>query len=371
MNRSFSEKEFFLEIFHGKILCFSLLSYDAKQAIPSFADCLWELADSDIRSVLFVYGDDCQLDQLKTGLGSLHEHTIHWNQLRPHAPLDLPTDLWKKKSGIFPIVIDTEDPSTFLDRIVTIATSWRISRMMFIEDHGGLKDKEGNLVNFVNFQRLSESATHLNYQSHQLLEKLLSTTQTLLSHGIGAVGLCRMEDINRELFTYEGYGTFFSCKHYCEVNHLVWDDFPKVATLIHQGVKEGYLLPRSEEQLSKILLNGFGAFISGNHLAGACSLFTEGYEKDNAGEVVALYALTRFQGEGIGARLVDRLKDEGRKKGLDFLFACTQQVKVMDFFLRQNFLAVDASRIPAAKWQSYDKNRKDSVRCFVYHLKGF
>ncbi|HIJ85570.1 MAG TPA: GNAT family N-acetyltransferase [Magnetococcales bacterium] len=268
------------------------------------------------------------------------------------------------------MVIEARNSSTFLDRIITLSLSWRISRMMLIDEHGGFKDEHGNLLSFINFQKLSELTTHSEGYFHPLQEKILKATFTLLSHGVGAIGLCRMADLHRELFTYEGNGTFFSCRHYCEVRELSWDDFPRVAALIHQGVKEGYLLPRSEEQISKILLNGFGAFISGQHLAGVCGLFTEGYEKEKAGEVVALYALTRFQGEGIGARLIQQLKEESEKKGLNILFACTQQTKVMEFFQRQNFVPVEASAIPSAKWRSYDMERKKSAHCFIYDLKG-
>lgn len=363
-----SEKEFFLEIFRGKTLCFSLLSHEGEAALTAFAECLKELVEADIRLVLLIRGDGEKGENQQ--LPFLTDHNYYWRSPQSHIPPSLPADLWKKKSGIFPIFIEALDTETFLERIVTLSISWRISRMIFIDEQGGIKDEPGNLVNFINFEKLSELTHSPGMAVHIFHKKLLKAIHTLLSHGVGAVGLCRMEDLQRELFSYEGCGTFFSCKHYCEVRELIWDDFPKVAALIHQGVKENYLLPRSEEHISKILLNGFGAFIAVHHLAGVCGLFTEGYEQENAGEVVALYALTRFQGEGIGVRLIQRLKDEGKEKGLDFLFACTRQLRVMDFFQRQGFVAAELSQIPPAKWCGYDAARKDSVRCFVFNLKG-
>ncbi|MBF0131569.1 MAG: GNAT family N-acetyltransferase [Magnetococcales bacterium] len=367
MNLPLSEKEFFLELFRGKTLCLSLISYEGAEAVTAFEACLKELVAADIRLVLLIRENGPKGSHREFSF--LTDHDYCWHSSQSQTPPSLPADLWKQKSGIFPILIEADDTATFLERIVTLSVSWRISRMIFIEERGGITDERGNLANFINFKRLSELNHSLEWADQYFHKILLKSIHTLLSHGVGAVGLCRMIDFQRELFTYEGCGTFFSCKHYCEVRGLVWDDFPKVAALIHQGVKENYLLPRSEERISKILLNGFGAFIAIHHLAGICGLFTEGYEQDNAGEVVALYALTRFQGEGIGVRLVQRLKEEGQEKGLAYLFACTQQSKVMDFFQRQGFIAAASSQIPQAKWDGYDPARKDSVRCFVFNLK--
>ncbi len=368
MDHFFSEKEFFLEIFRGKTLCFSLLDQESPREFPVFAAALKEMAAADVRSVVFVHGGDGQWHDLQRCLAS--EQTFPWIRIPAEVVPNLPVDLWKKKNGIFPVMVEVPHPGTFLEKMVQLARKWRISRMMLIERNGGLRDEKGHLVNFVNFQKLSELTRHTPVALSPVRDELLRAIHALLSHGVAAVGLCRMAELQRELFTYEGSGTFFSCKHYCEVRLFAWDDFPRVAALIHQGVREGYLLPRSEEQISKILLNGFGAFISEHHLAGVCGLFTEGYDEEKAGEVVALYALTRYQGEGIGVRLVQKLKEEGVAKGLEWLFACTQQPRVMDFFQRQGFIPVDHSRIPKAKWCGYDPERKRTAGCFMFPLHG-
>ncbi|MBF0109422.1 MAG: GNAT family N-acetyltransferase [Magnetococcales bacterium] len=368
MNFFYSEKEFFLDVFRGRTLCFALVDHEATDAFPSFTACLEELSAAEVRSVVFVIAASRGQELLERFLAQGQD--LRWQRIEAGQLPDIPPDLWKRKSGIFPVAIHASDLADFLDRIVQLARRWRISRMMLLERHGGLKDGQGRLVNFINFGKLSELTAHSRMAFHPLLELLLPVIQGLLSHGVAAVGLCRMEEVQRELFTYEGSGTFFSCRHYCEVRLLVWDDFSQVATLIHQGVKEGFLLPRSEERISNILLNGFGAFISGRHLAGVAALVTEGYEAENAGEVVALYALTRYQGEGIGVRLVKRLKEEGRRRGLHFLFSCTRQSRVMEFFQRQGFITAEHQQIPRAKWQGYDLERKESVRCFIFPLKG-
>ncbi|MBF0435429.1 MAG: GNAT family N-acetyltransferase [Magnetococcales bacterium] len=366
MTRSFAEKEFFLETFRGKTLCFALISGASTQNVATLVRCLTELVQEDIRVVLLVQPQDRPL--LETQL-ILVTKSVCWKVVPDNETLpSLPVELWKAPTGIIALTIETHDWASFLDQTVHLALAWRMSRMIFFASQGGLTDDQGRLVTFVPFQKLSEHLRMPTLADNEFQKKLLKSILFLLSHGMGAVGLCRMEELHRELFTYEGSGTYFSCDHYCQVRYLAWDDFAQVATLIHQGIKEGFLLPRNDEQIAKILLNGFGAFLSGHHLAGVCGLFTEGYETENAGEVVGLYALTRYQGEGIGVRLVQELKNEGQKMGLDYLFSCTQQPRVIDFFQRQGFVAVDQTNVPAAKWHDYDLERKKRVRCLVFHL---
>ncbi|MBF0421436.1 MAG: GNAT family N-acetyltransferase [Magnetococcales bacterium] len=367
MNLSTEEKKFFLDIFRGKTLCLSLVSGVTPRGMASLGECLGELIAAEIRAVLFV-----RPDHALTLADDFRRHTRfhHWHPIEYSDHPSLPAALWRSPSGIYPIIFPAAGQTDFLDQIVHLALSWRISRMIFLEERGGLMDAHGKMINFVNFAKLSEYTSQSATTNDHFHKKLLKSIDTLLSHGVGAIGLCRPEDLHLELFTYEGGGTYFSCHHYCEVRPLSWDEFPQVASLIHQGVREGFLLPRSDEQISKILLNGFGAFLSGQHLAGICALFTEGYEADNAAEVVSLYALTRYQGEGIGVRLVQELKSEAKKLRLERLFACTLQPRVMDFFRRQGFKDADTADLPVAKWRHYDPERRQRVHCFIFDIQG-
>lgn len=366
MIQSFAEKEFFLETFRGKTLCFALVSGATTQTVAALMTCLNELVREEIRCLLLLQPQDRPLLEAQT---TLNRQPIHFKNVPDSTDIPtLPIELWQAPTGIIALMLENTNQTSFLDRTIHLALAWRMSRMIFFTHQGGVIDDMGRLVTFVPFQKLSEHRQLATLSDDDFQKELLKSIHTLLSHGMGAVGLCRMEELHRELFTYEGSGTYFSCEHYCQVRDLAWDDFPQVATIIRQGIKEGFLLPRTDEQIAKILLNGFGAFLSGHHLAGVCGLFTEGYEADNAGEVVGLYALTRYQGEGIGVRLVQELKHEGQRLGLDYLFSCTHQPRVIDFFQRQGFQAVDHANVPAKKWHAYDRERKKKVRCLVFHF---
>ena len=65
---------------------------------------------------------------------------------------------------------------------------------------------------------------------------------------------------------------------------------------------EGYLAPRTSEQIERVLESALRAFIGGNHLAGLGTLLP--YRDDQAAEVASLHTLTRFLGEGVDSHLV-------------------------------------------------------------------
>jgi amino-acid N-acetyltransferase len=74
--------------------------------------------------------------------------------------------------------------------------------------------------------------------------------------------------------------------------------------------------------------------------------------------VVALYTVSRFKGEGVGAKLLARILEEARSRRLASVFACTTEDRAAQFFLRSGFRQVTPAEIPAAKWAGYDPERQ-------------
>jgi amino-acid N-acetyltransferase len=85
------------------------------------------------------------------------------------------------------------------------------------------------------------------------------------------------------------------------------------------------------------------------------------YPEEKAGEIVGLYTITRFQGEGIGSRLVGTMIAEGEQRGFSYLFATTTQELAQRLFERHGFRRVAPEDVPAAKWQGYDPERRRHV----------
>ena len=145
---------------------------------------------------------------------------------------------------------------------------------------------------------------------------LIQVIREGLLAGIPSINLCTLGGLARELYTYEGSGTLFTLEDYCRVERLGIDDFREVERLLERGQREGFLKIRSREEIGEILFTGFGATIASGHLAGVGSLLCDRYQADRMAEIVALYTVSRFKGEGVGAKLLARILDEARSRQL-------------------------------------------------------
>ena len=150
------------------------------------------------------------------------------------------------------------------------------------------------------------------------------------------------------------------------VRRLALDDFDAAADLIARGVEEGYLAPRTQEQVDAVLASGFGAFVEGAHLAGIGALLVD--EGARCAEIASLYTLTRFLGEGVGGHLVAYALARCRERKLDYVYACTISERVGAFFERHQFRVAGPDEVPAAKWRGYDPDRRTRVACYRLDL---
>ncbi len=63
-------------------------------------------------------------------------------------------------------------------------------------------------------------------------------------------------------------------------------------------------------------------------------------------------------------KLVDCMKQEGRARGLAYLFACTTQERVGQFFERQGFRQIAQDEAPPEKWACYDSGRRADLMVY-------
>ena len=109
-------------------------------------------------------------------------------------------------------------------------------------------------------------------------------------------------------------------RDYCRIEPLGIDDFGEVERLLERGQAEGFLKIRGREEIGEILLCGYGARLGASHLAGVAALLDEPYAREGTAEIVALYTISRFKGEGVGGKLIARILGEAENRGLDSVF---------------------------------------------------
>jgi len=231
-----------------------------------------------------------------------------------------------------------------------LAAGLRFFKVVRLDEEGGLETVEEGRHSFVDLEELkgwlAEGGSSLAGADRMALWKEVAA---LLGAGLPAVNVCTAAGLTEELFTYSGVGTLFTRERYVGVRALTIDDYAAAADLVARGMEEGYLAPRSEAEIDRILVSGFGAFVEDHHLAGMGALL----HWDDQGEISALYTLTRFLGEGVGQHLVAHAVERAASLGLRGIFACTTSERVASFFERQGFSQVPLDKLPAAKWKSY------------------
>jgi len=222
------------------------------------------------------------------------------------------------------------------------------SKMVVVDERGGLDGTQG-IRSFVNSSALAKLCRSEDDVGDWSTAELGQCLQALAA-GVEAVNLTTAEGLAEELFTYQGSGTLFTDEEYCTVARLGVEHFSEAVRLLGRGEREGFLLVRSEEERLRLLLGGYGAWFGGVRLAGVCGLETEIYTGQRVAEIVGLYTITRFQGEGVGVRMIDHLVEVARQRRLKALFACTSNARAAAFFQRCGFGAVEPEAVPKAKW---------------------
>jgi N-acetylglutamate synthase-like GNAT family acetyltransferase len=349
----FSEKDFYLAEFRGWTVA---LAAPAEQlcAPAPLADVLEDLEANGTRVVLLSSG--------KQVFATLRGTPF----LSADAPR-LEGAVWRALRASRRVGICVEQAESFARESGRIAVCLGVKKLVWIDEAGALLDREGRRLSFVDLDQLRAILREAPARGDAGRRCMLQEIEAVLTAGLPAVNLCSLAGLADELFTYAGSGTLFSRERYVTVRRLGIDDFDAAADLIARGVAEGYLAPRTPEEIERVLANGFGAFVEGRHLAGIGALLRHGDE--GVGEIASLYTLTRFLGEGIGAHLLTFACDRAREVGCAFITAVTTSERVAGFFERNGFRRVPADELPAEKWRDYDPRRRARVLCLRRDLQ--
>jgi N-acetylglutamate synthase-like GNAT family acetyltransferase len=386
----FDEKEFYLDEFRGRTLLFSVPASDLSDAEASagLAAIARELLANDTRLIVIVGTTDRQADavlrRLQRRLGTLiirdeaiavfrgrYPRMRAFCRLDPHAfqapraTTTLLGQIWGRLrlGPLFVGVLAAADACEATWFAQRLATQLRVHKLVFIDPSGGVRGADQKQISFMDETMLEALLGHGEAEWAGLADRrsVFEAARAALLGGVASVNVCTLGGLARELFTYTGSGTLFTLEDYCTVKRLGIDDYEEVERLIERGQREGVLKLRTPDEVAGMLANGYGATIGAHHLAGICALETAGYEADNAGEIVGLYTITRFKGEGVGNRLVAQVLADARAMKLTFLFACTTEVRAQAFFERLGFRRVAIDEVPASKWVAYDLQRRQQV----------
>ncbi|MHB8382784.1 MAG: GNAT family N-acetyltransferase [Candidatus Binataceae bacterium] len=371
---SFSEKSFYLEEFYGKSLLFAMVppGGDRISDFNSLIRTLRELRRNQTRCIVIV--SPTALPKLLKRMGRMAPSgaipvfdPALGLRSRPYPPDSAVAQIWEGLRAGSIVVASTNDGDS-ADLAVfaqELASRLRVFKLIFLDRHDGLDDRKGNRLSFVEMTRIRRT---LAAAGSRVRRAIVRAADRALKDGVGSVNLVAPRGVYDELFSFIGSGTLFTEMQYGQVRPISIDDFEEVEALILRGQEEGFLLHRTPEQIARILPSCFGYRIGDEHLAGICALLTDPYRREHAGEITAMYTLTRFQGEGVAVELVKECVKEAQARMLRYVFACTSEDRAARFFARLGFRRIGPAQVPAAKWRGYDKPRIERLWIFRYEL---
>jgi amino-acid N-acetyltransferase len=391
----FGEKEFYLDEFHSHTLCIAASLSDCERpgGFESLGRVLRELIANETR-VIVLLGVAPRRD-VPAELGRVRRRLQRW-VLGEDAARRFPlvrgrrsaaesfVDLTAQAGDIEavlstawltlrkrPLMVALLDAARLVDVAQQLAGRLRVHKLVVAQPAGGISAPDGTQLSFMDDDLLTTvlQPGQAEWAGLAARRETLDAIRAALRAGVRSVNLCSLELLARELYTYEGSGTLFTLEDYCRIERLGIDDFEEVERLVARGQREGYLKPRAPIEVARILLNGFGAEIGSHHFAGVCGLETAAFASEQVGEIVGLYTITRFKGEGVGGRLLGRALEEARALGLRYVFACTLDPRAEAFFVREGFRLVGPDDVPAAKWIGYDRQRRARIRVLRRDLR--
>lgn len=246
----------------------------------------------------------------------------------------------------------------------TLAAGLRATKVVLTDPDGGWGDPPRSFADLQLYRRPLQRELDRRGIGH-----LLPAAERALRGGAYSVNLCRAEDLEAELFTFDGAGTLMTLGGYLALAALRVDDLPAVEALVAQGVRDGVLKPRSRSEIARIAAGGLGArVIRTGHLAGVVGLETDRYSGLDVAEVSGLITVSEFSGAGAGGLLVQGLLAQAAELGLRAVFAVTVSDNAAEFFLGRGFTEVGRDDVPAAKWTGYDPVRRGLTRCFWHDV---
>jgi len=342
---SFSEKEFYLSEFRGRALGLALDGACTGPGGATLEAVLRDLDANRTRSVLLA----TDAEQLAPFVGDAIVQVKQTGWVG---------EVWHALRGASRVGLLVDSASELAAAARSTALRLRLAKLVWLSAEGPIQRSGGGRLSYLDLDALTK---WLEDFAQDARAGLLAELRTLVEGGLPSAAICRPEDLDKELFTYSGAGTFLTRDRYIDIRALGLDELDAAHDLLQRGVEEGFLVARSEEQLEVILTNAFGVFVEGRYLAGIGALVP--HPSERAGEIASLYALTRFSGGAVGGRLLDYAVEHAGRERFNYLYACTTQARVVSLFEASGFRQVEPNEIPAEKWQDYPEERRAVVRC--------
>lgn len=237
------------------------------------------------------------------------------------------------------------------------AIALRADKIIFLTDGPGIVDDAGELIREMSLDAAAELLDSGNIQGDDAF---------FLKHSIRACrgGVTRAHLIPQsldgsmllELFLHDGVGTMISYENLESLREATPDDVGGILSLIEPLEADGTLVRRGRHQIERDI-DHFSVIEHDGVLFGCAALYP--YQQEKIGEMACLTVAPEAQGSGDGERLLKRIEQRARARGLTHIFVLTTRTE--HWFLKRGFVKVSVDDLPEDRRKLYNWQRKSLV----------
>ena len=159
-----------------------------------------------------------------------------------------------------------------------------------------------------------------------------------------------------EVYTHDGIGTMVVDEKLESLREATHEDVGGILQLIEPLENDGTLVKRDRNEIERDI--GQYTVIEHDGVIFACAALYP-YLDQHTGEMAALTVSPQSQGQGDGEKVLKRIEQHARNKGLTSIFVLT--TRTTHWFLKRGFVQVDADWLPEARKRKYNWDRKSLV----------
>ena len=159
-----------------------------------------------------------------------------------------------------------------------------------------------------------------------------------------------------EIYVHDGVGTMVVDERLESLREATSDDLGGVLQLIEPFENDGTLVRRERTEIERDIAE-YTVIEHDGVIFGCAALYP--YPETHTGEMAALTVSPHSQGQGDGEKILRRIEQRAKAKGLKSIFVLT--TRTMHWFLKRGFVQAPIDWLPEARQRKYNLDRKSVV----------
>jgi amino-acid N-acetyltransferase len=159
-----------------------------------------------------------------------------------------------------------------------------------------------------------------------------------------------------EVYMHDGIGTMVVDEKLESLREATHEDVGGILQLIEPFENDGTLVKRDRTEIERDVEQY--TVIEHDGVIFACAAL-HAYPEKKTGEMAALTVSPQSQGQGDGEKVLKRIEQRARSKGLESIFVLT--TRTMHWFIKRGFVPADLDWLPEERKRAYNWNRASKV----------